>query len=323
MNLSKFSIADVVTVLSALLFGVICFLSTYFYTLGHTGQSFIFSIIVTVFLGGTALGAKLLKRTSRNFKTCFIWEMILIFINTVIMILASYSPFPHFFVVSEQRAEIQKKLSTNITQAENMFIEYEHYALNRETLNKNQLERVVLAKAINPSEYLKYGFVNNSISDDKQIENMMFKVHANLFPTNYSDSINKNGIKEVAMTWLSDAKNKIAGWKPIGIVQVVNEVEQNSNDWLSSLVQSASILEEGEPQPEAFPKKHLSFEDVKKHFTTHSKPTLLSIGLAVLAYFLMFFSWLITKRHSKFPGLQVIFSKADGYLRKEKDEVLL
>jgi len=323
MNLSKFSIADVVTVLSALLFGVICFLSTYFYTLGNTGKSFILSIIVTAFLGGTALSAKLLKRTSRNFKTCFIWEMILIFINTVIMILLAYSPFPHFFVVSEQRAEIQRKLSTNITQAENMFIEYEHYSFNRETRYKNKLQSVVLAKGINSDDYTKNGFVNNSISDDKQIENMMFKVHANLFPTNYSDSINKNGIKEVATTWLSDAKTKIAGWKPIGIVRVVNEVEQNSNDWLNTLVQSASINEPGEPLPEAFPKNHLSFEDVKKHFTTLSKPTLLSIGFAVLAYLLMFFSWFITKRHTKKPQFRDIFCKSGGYLRKETDEVLL
>jgi len=321
MNLSKFSIADVVTVLSALLFGVICFLSTYFYTLGNTGQSFILATFITVFLGGTALGAKLLKRTSRRFKTCFTWEMILIFLNTVFIIFTAYSPFPHFFVVSEQRTEIQGKLSTNITQAENMFIEYEHYAFNRETLYKNHLESVVVAKAINPSEYLNYGFENSSISDDKQIENKMFTIHADLFPTNYSDSINKNGIKEVATKWLSDAKDKIAGGRPIGIVSVVNEIEQNSNDWLNKLTDLSAVREK-EEQAENFA-YHLSFDNVKKYFTTLNRPTPLSIGLSILAYLLMFFSWFITKRHTKKPQFRDIFCKSGGYIRKETDEVLL
>lgn len=297
MNQSKFSLADLLTLLAAIAFGFVCFLGTNFYTLGNSAQSIILAVIITVLLSGTALSAKILKRTSGNFKTCFVWERILLFLFTGLIIFFAYSPFPHYFVVSGQKAEIQGKLSSNITQAENMFANYEHYAENRESLYKSKLRSVAASKNINPSEYTEYGFANNGISDDKQIENKMFTVHADLFPTNYSDPNNKNGIKEVAITWLSDAKNKIAGWKPIGIVGVVNEVEQNSNEWLNKLVELSVVREKGE-QAEDF-EYPLSFDNVKNHFSTLGKPMPLSFGLAVVAYLLMMLSYLISKRSTK------------------------
>jgi len=297
MNQSKFSLADLLTLLAAIAFGFECFLGTNFYTLGNSAQSIILAVIITVVLSGTALSAKLLKRTSGNFKTCFVWERILLFLFTGLLLFFAYSPFPHYFVVSRQKAEIQDKLSLNITQAENMFSNYEHYAETRENLYKSKLRSVVASKNINPSEYTEYGFANNGISDDKQIDNKIFTVHADLFPTNYSDPNNKNGIKEVAITWLSDAKNKIAGWKPIGIVGVVNEVEQNSNEWLNKLVELSAVREKGE-QAEDF-EYPLSFENVKNYFSTLGRPMPLSIGLAVVAYLLMLLSYLISKRSTK------------------------
>lgn len=294
MNQSKFSLADVITLLSAFAFGFVCFLGTNFYTLGNTSQSITLAVVIAVLLGGTALGTKLLKRTNHNFKTCFIWEMVLLFLFTGLLAFFSYSPFPHYFVVSGQRVEIQSKLTTSITQAENMFAKYEQYAENREYLYLNTLRRVVAAQNTNPSEFSKCGFENNGVPFDKQIENKMFTVHADLFPTNYEE------MKQVASTWLSNARNIVENWKPIGIVDVVNDVEQNSNDWLNTLIRLSSIRGKVE-QTEDFA-YNLSFDDVKKHFTTLGKPTHLSIGLAVLAYLLMLLSWFVTKRDSRSTG---------------------
>jgi len=299
MNYSKFSIADVLTVLTALFFGFCCFLGSYFYTLGNTRQSILLSVIITLLLGGTALGAKLLKRTSRNFKSCFIWEMILLVLFTGLTILFAYSPFSHYFTVSAQKVEIKSKLTTSITQAENMFNDYEQYASNRETLYYNNLRSIAIAKGIKSKEYSDCGFVKNGISDDIQIENMMFTIHADLFPTNYSNTINNNGIKEVATNWLSDAKNKISGWKPIGIVHVMNEVEKSSNRWHNILIQLSTIRENCE-RTEDFSYK-LTFDDINKYFTTLGKPNTLSISLALVAYLLMLLSYLITKRSTKTP----------------------
>ncbi len=304
MNKTKFSLADVITLVAAIPFGFVCFLSTNFYTLGNTYQSIILAVIISFLLSGTALVAKLLKHTNGNFKTCFIWEIIVLVLFTVLTLFFAYSPFPHFFVVSSQKSEIQNKLSSNITQAQNMFAEYERYAVNRENLYRSTLRSVTAAKNTNPSVYASYGFVNSGVTDIKQIENKMFTVHADLFPTNYSDKIKNNGIKEVATIWLSDAKNKITGWKPIGIVDVVNEVEQKSSDWLKTLVELSTVREQGE-QASNF-EYSLSFDNVKKHFTTLGKPTPLSVGLAVLAYLLMLLSWIATRRHTRFLGVKAV-----------------
>jgi hypothetical protein len=290
-NQSKFSLADVLTLLAALAFGFACFLSTNFYTLGDITQSITVTAIIAVLLIVTAFSAKLLKRTGGNFKTCFVWEMIFLILFTGLMAFFAYSPFPHYFVVSEHKTEIQSKLSESIIQAENMFTEYEKYSGNRESLYKNKLHSVVAAKSINPSEYAEYGFENNGIADSKQIENKMFTLHAELFPSNFLD------MKQVDSTWLANARNIVNSWKPIGIVSVVNEVEKNSNDWLNALIKLSAYRGKSE-QAEDFVYS-LSFDDVKEHFTVFGKPILLSVGLAGATYLLMLLSWFITGRSTK------------------------
>ena len=304
MNQSKFSLADVIMLLVAIAFGFVCFLSTFFFTLGDTTQSLILAAIIAVLLFGTAFGAKLLKRTSRHFKKCFVLEVILLILLTGLMAFFAYSPFSHYFVVSDQKMEIQNKLTTSITQAENMFAEYENYAKNREALYKSKLQSAVHGKNINPSQYKELGFESNSIADAKQIENKMFTMHANLFPTNYSDM--SNGFSD----WLTGSKNMTNNWRPISIVTVANNVEKNSNDWLNTLIELSKVRQKGENETKDFA-FNLSFNDIKKHFTTLGSPTLLSIGLAIVAYFLMLLSYWRTKRHTRWPGVKIVFGGGD------------
>jgi hypothetical protein len=133
----------------------------------------------------------------------------------------------------------------------------------------------------------------------------MFTVHADLFPTNYSDTSANNGIKEVATEWLQNAKNITSSWKPIGIVGVVKDIEKNSTNWLTTLIKLSQVREQGEQATDF--EYSLSFEAVKTHFTKLARPTVLSLGLAVLAFVLMLLSWLVTKRSTRFPGLKFLF----------------
>jgi len=311
MNQSKFSLADVLAMLAALAFGFVCFMGANFLNINndkvwgmpHTIGCIVMALIIALLLFGTAFGAKILKRTSRNFKTCFLWEVVLLilFMLFAVFFATKASPFPHYFTVTAQKSEINSKLKTSITQAGNMFVEYEAYAGSRENLYENTLKRVAGSQKGDPKAYTDFGFVVNSgIPDALQIKTKMFTVHADLFPTNYSDTIAGSGIKEVASKWLQDAKNTTSSWKPIGIVGVVNDVEKNSNDWLNTLVTLSQIREQGEKTADfEYP---LSFDDVKTQLITLGNPTPLSIGLAVLAYLLMLLSWFVTKRDSRSTG---------------------
>jgi hypothetical protein len=315
MNQSKFSLADVLTVLAALAFGFVCFMGANFLNIGnetvwgmpHTTGCVVMAVVCSLLLFSTALGAKLLKRTSRNFKTFFVFEVILLalFVLFAAFFASKSSPFSHFFTVMAQKSEINSKLQTSITQAENMFAEYERYADNRKNLYKEKLQSVVAAKAGNTVEYAAYGFQNNGISDDKQIDTKMLTMQYDLFPSNYSDTVALNGTKEIATEWLQHAKNTTSSWKPIGIVNVVNNIEKNSNDWLNTLVTLSQVREQGEQATDF--DYTLSFEDVKTYFTRLESPTGLSLGLAVLAYALMLLSWFVTKRSTRFPGLKFLF----------------
>lgn len=298
MSPSKFSLADLLTVLAALGFGFFCFLSFNFLSLGETVPSIVWAVVLALLLGGLALGAKLLKRTSRNFKTRIIWEWILLLLF-VIMAFVSIFPFSHFFAVSEQKADIQQKVTANITQAEGLFADYENYANNRLDIYKSRLNSVVAAKSVNPGEYREYGFVDGT-ADSKQVENKLFTLEAKLFPSNYQE------MKSVDSSWLADSKVTIAKWKPISIVNVINKVETNLTAWKDELKQfSSSFKAEGEVAEDF--DYSLTFNDITDKFITLGSPTMFSIVIAIGLYLLMLLSYFITKRHTRYPGLKVIF----------------
>jgi len=298
MGQSKFSLADLLTVLGTLGFGFFCFLSLNFLTLGDTTTSIIWAILISFVLGGLAFGVKLLKRTSRNFKTFIIWEWVLLFLFIVVAFFAIF-PFSHYFVVTAQKDSIQKKVVSNITQAEGLFIAYESYANNRLNIYKSRLGSIVSAKKINPQEYNSFGFVDGT--DDKtQVENKMFSLKAQLYPSNYSD------MKQIDSTWLSDAKSKVTSWSPTGIVKVVNMLKIEISSWSEQLIYYSSFRAKGETATDFdFP---LTFDDVSSIFNQSTNPNPLALIIGIALYLLMFLSYFITKRHSRYPGLKVIFS---------------
>lgn len=306
MEQSKFSLADLLTIVGAMAFGFICFLGLNFIQMGDDLKSIGFASAFTIVLFLCAFGAKLLKRSDHNFRTSVIFEFILVALFILIFVTLSYSPFPHFFNVTSQRSEVQKNLKASINQAENMFEEYEDYASRRENLYRNNLRSVVAAKNTMPSDYARYGFSSSEVSDEKQIENKMFTIHADLFPTNYCDTITHNGIKDIAQDWLDDADKTVDLWKPIGIPRIAKEVKTESEGWLNTLVDYSRVREKGEVAKDF--EYDLSFSEVKDILTQEKAPGAFSIILSIILWGMMMFSWMITKRHPRFPGWKMIFS---------------
>lgn len=306
MEQSKFSLADLLTIVGAVAFGFICFLGLNFIQMGDDRKSIILASVFSIVLFLCAFGARLLKRSDRNFRTSVIFEFILVALFTLIFITLSVSPFPHFFNATSQRSDVQKNLKESINQAENMFEEYEAYASRRENLYRNNLRSVVAAKNTMPSAYARYGFSSSDVSDEKQIENKMFTIHADLFPTNYCDTITHNGIKDIAQNWLEDAGKTVDLWKPIGIPRIAKEVKTESEGWRNTLVDYSKVREKGEEAKDF--EYALSFSEVEYILTQEKEPGAFSIILSIILWGMMMFSWMITKRHPRFPGWKMIFS---------------
>ena len=297
MNQSKFSLADTLTVLSTLIFGFFCFLSFNFLSVGDTVPSIIKATVFALILGSLAFLAKLLKKTSVNFKTCIIIEWISLFLFAIIAI-AFIFPFSHFFSVSAKKADIQQKLTANITKADSLFDSYETYANKRINMYNKTLHSIVVSKGICPPCYYNSGFVDG-VDVKTQIDNKLFTLKSKLYPSNYQN------IKQVDSTWLSNAKSTIEDWSPISVVNLVNNIEINVTTWKNELTQFSTFKAEGgNPNYFYYP---FVYENTKDEFMTKGSPTTLSILLAIGLYVLMLLSYFITKRHTRYPGLKVIF----------------
>jgi hypothetical protein len=289
MNQLKFSLADLLTVLGTLVYGFICYLSINFLTLGDTSASIVWASVIALALGGLAFGVKLLKITSRNFKIFIIGEWVLLFLFTVTAFIAVF-PFSHYFSVYAIKSDIQKIVSSNITQAENMFPEYEKYANLRLDIYKSKLKSIVNNKEFDPNEYKSFGFIQGT-DDNTQINNKEFTLKVKLYPSNFKD------IKKADSTWLANAKTKISNWSPFGIVNIIKTVNPEISSWKDELKKYSSFRAPGEDVDD-FDYK-LIFNDVNKKITQISRPTILSVFIAIGLYLLMLLSYFITKRHVK------------------------
>lgn len=297
MNQSKFSLADLLTVLGTLGFGFFCYLSVNFHTSGDTITSVIMAAIFSLLLGGLAFTLKLKKSTSRNFKSSIAIEGVMLFIFLLIALIAVF-PFSHFFYISAQKENIQQKIITNIDNAEVLYTEYESYAKTRMEIYEAQLKSAIYTKQTNIQDYTKFGF-SFGANDDIQKKNKLFSLKAKLFPSNYDE------MKQVNTNWLTNSKQKILNWSPLSIVKIVNILKDEIPAWVEQLNSYSSFKAKGEDYHE-FEFK-LSDTDFSTDLTQKYNTTSFSIFLAIALYVIMLLPYLIEKRHSKFPGLKMIF----------------
>ena len=303
MNQSKFSLADVFSVLAAMTFGFVCFLSINFLTLGDTTSAAIIASIIAFILGGLALGAKLLKRTRKNFKTSLFFELFFLLCFGVVAFILVL-PFSHFFSIYDKKEEIQEKLLSNFTVSDNIYTKYEAYANNRIELYESLLKAVVQGELVNPDEFKKYDF--EPVVDIKtQVENKMFTLKAKLYPPNYKE------LKNNFIFWLSESKGNIEIWSPIAIINVLNAVKNEINSKNEQLQELSKFRAKGEECNDfSFP---IFLEDISKTFSLLGSSTPLSILFAVVLYSLILFSYFITSRPigplsvDFFSGLKVLF----------------
>lgn len=307
MNQSKFSLADLISVLGALVFGYVCFLSINLLSYGNLTISISLAVSFFLVLGGLAFWIKWIKRTNYPSKTKRIIEWILLLVFVIVAVI-SFHPYAHYFELYNDKDAIISEVISNIEQAETMFDDYESYSNNRLELYENRLKSVVQAKNVNPNDYTSYGFVNGT-NDDTQIENKMFTLKTELYPNNYQELKHNDSI------WLTSSKDKVEEWKSIGIVTVLKTLEAKLNDSKRTLVKFSTFKASGELADDfAFP---ITLRDVSDKIQTLEKPkTLLSFGSAIGLYLLMLFSYFITKRSTRDPGIKVLFggNKSDKRL---------
>ncbi|MDR2693353.1 MAG: hypothetical protein LBB74_03965 [Chitinispirillales bacterium] len=312
----------VLIVLGAVGFGFGCFLGMDFYTLGDKTQSITVAAVAAGVLLALAVALAHLKRTYGNFKVCFIAEMILLIVFFGAAGYFAYSDLSHYFVVTKQRNKIQNKLDECITNTEKMFTEYDGYVKKRKDFYERYLAGLAdsNAKKTRWSEYTGvYYDTTGRVSDLTQREELLFKLTTELCPSNYDK------MKQVSSSWLGEARGVVKNWspidivKPIGIVDVVNNVEQNSKAWRDTLV-SLSKYRQKKEDAENFAGR-LSFDntlsDVKGRFRERgdimARLNVMAVATTLVLVALMLVYWLWPGRSSKFKVLDWILGRhTDG-----------
>ncbi len=312
MKQPKVTLANVLLIIAGLGFGFTIYLSINFITLGDTSQSILSAFIITLFLAGFALGAQLLKRAQKNFKTTIILELVALLLFIVVAFLA-INPFSHVFTVFKKKEDIENKVMENINQAQKMFEEYENYVISRENNYRRKLKSVIASKLVNPEEYNNIGF-DNVRSDNDQINFKVFILHTKLMPSNFqNDTIQKqDGIKGAAVKWLNEV-NKIVksdfGFM-FGIVKIINEAPIKIDSWKLDLIEFSKYRADTEAVEDfTYP---LDFKTVQNQLTEIESPTLLSLILTLIAYSLMLLPYFLTRRSSRFPGVKIVFGGSNS-----------
>ncbi len=157
------------------------------------------------------------------------------------------------------------------------------------------MKSAVATKNASQIDYRKFGFVYGT-PDSTQIENKIFTLHAQLYPTNYEG---EDGIKQVATNWLANARNILKSkWAfTFGIVDVLNNLQSNITTW-NNLKQFSTFIALGENRNDFdIP---VTFDNITDKITELRSPKSLPIVIALSLYVLMLLSYFVTKEeHQK------------------------
>jgi|GEM_PF-1465445 len=286
----------------SVVYSFVCYLSFNFLLLGDTISSVISSAIIALLFSITITVAIFLKKTSRPSRIRIISEGLLL----VFFVILAYNTLPifsHSIVVYENKSEIQQNLLSNITQAESMFSDYENYSNNRLNIYKSTLESIVGAyeKGVNIKEYKDYGFVNG-VDDTTQIENKIFELKTQLYPSNYSE------MERADSTWLADSKSKIKNWNPIEIVKIMNKAKVEISSWREKLKAFSKFRATSENTKDF--DYVLNFDNASYKITKKRSPTMVTVIISIVIYILILLPYIAIHRHSKYPGLRAILFRS-------------
>jgi hypothetical protein len=306
MKYSRFSLADLLNVLAALAYGLVCFLGMNFLTMGDTNKSIGTAVVITVTMAGLAYVLKLLKKTRNHFKICFIleWAVLLAFIIAVVF---TNSRFNHYFTVLSHKNYINTIVSQKIQETKGMFTQYEQYAALRENDYGRDLTSAVYQKKqeMNTNLYKQLGF-DAQYDDVSQIGIKKSLLHHQLIVSKYDGA---GGIKQVATSWLDKADAVLSNdWSfTFGVLRVVKDIEKNGQDWSSELVGISKYKMPGQLFPPVFTPFSSGQYMVNNMFQDQLQPTISSLLVALVLHFLMLLSYFVSRRDNRWPGITQLF----------------
>ena len=331
----KFSWGHIIAFVALIFVSYVTFMGVSYLSQGnfwYAGASVVaVDFILTIFF----IIPQILKGADEKFSKKIVFERILFF-ATPIFFIAAMIPYAHFWTVFDNRSEIETTFAESVKGIKGMFSAYEDYAHERiNVFEKKLADSVVSARTpasksrkgkakgapgVKPSKghsslnsvastslaakkpKAKKGKKPNSqkpaFSKIRQA-NAVEALKLQLIGQNYYD------LQSSAETWIDNAAEATV-WNvfTIGNIDTIEEVMDNWNHALYSF--SSKTMKDEDKNTIAFSENDESVVTAKKSlralragYTQMGGPTLLSIGTALLLYFMLLFPYLIQSRNTK------------------------
>jgi len=274
----KFSWGHIIAALAIIFISYVSFAGLTYLTKGNFILAGIGVFLIDFLLIIFFIVPQYLKGTDENFKTKIIYERILIFTSPIFFV-AIMVPYAHFWIVFEQRKQVEATFSTSIKTTKGMFYSYEKYADNRILAYEEHLTD------LNENTYRK----NNAVE----------ALTLQIIDQNYTD------VKKSAFKWIDKASGATV-WN-VFLIGNIKEVENAIDHWNKSLTKFSSKTLMDEPKDtEPFTSSDPSVVTAKGNlnnlraiYTTMMWPNAIGIATAILLYIMLLFPYIIQSRNTK------------------------
>jgi hypothetical protein len=254
------------------------------------------TIIFLVFIG-----AQILKASARRFSRKIWIERILI-LGSPIIYLAILIPYFHFFSVHSQNDFIVAKFTEAINSSKQMFYDYDSYSNSRVDNYERMLRRITAGHATNLEEYKKCGLTEGM--EQIQITNMVNALRLQLLSMNYI------GLKSEALKWIDSSSAGASTWN-VFLLGNIREIKLAIKGWYDILeglsehkltneeVSEYNVVKTFEETYTSPIEVNAKLDVLTNQFTKSSPPTIVSIILAIVLYFVLLFPYFLQDRHTK------------------------
>ncbi len=297
----KFSWGHVIAYLALIFISFVSFDGVVYYTNGDFRKAGIVMVVIDVLLFLFFIGPQILKATERKFSVKIWFERSLLFLSPFVFAVLMI-PFFHFWTVYGRGTEIENGFSRAISDAKNIFPEYEQYCASRiesfsTHLSSNAAKRKIRAELAEdkfPAE------------DVDVVRNSMLKtLRLQLLSSNYYN------LRNAACTWIDD-NNKGVSTFNVFIFGNIREISSAIKGWNGQLdnfsKKTLSNEKYADSQPRSFSEYQTlrnlndalaSLDSLTKSFTAWKLPETLPIALAVVLYLALLAPYFLQDRHTK------------------------
>ena len=281
----KFSWGHIVASLALVAIAYCTFVGMVYLTKGQFVLSGCVTLAIVILLGVIFFVPQQLKGTSHRFEKRIKWERAFIFASPVLFVLLMV-PFSHAWTVHFRQGKILNTFDQLMTNATDMFNQYESYA------------------NVRIKDYSDYcSFLGNDSVSVNNLEIMELVLR----------SANYENLKEASIAWVNKASSgRVSTWN-IFLLGNISEIKEAIHKWHGSLQEFShmNLSWEKPINPRIFDYDDSCINNIDEQISTltacyedikgFNPITVLWLGLA---YVMLLFPYLIQTRHSKTIGTQ-------------------